>query len=455
MADIAQMLPLVQGHAASDVMVLHRGRAIVRSEFMAEVMALAEQLPDAGQAFNCCEDRYHFLVAFAALLVRGQTNLLPPSRAPDMVRDIARDYPGAYYLTDEQVQLKGIQVHRFGLVATEGRDDNVPKLPGDRVAAIAFTSGSTGRPKPNAKTWHALHAGTEMARRTFFDNLPSAPVIVGTVPPQHMYGLETTILQPLLSRAVMHSGRPLFPEDIRRILADISAPKVLITTPVHLRACCKSGLNFSAPEFIISATAPLGTELAASAERLFAAPVKEIYGCTEAGSLASRRTLDGDTWELYPEMRLHMVDDLPLLTGPQLNEAVPLQDLVEPQDEHHFVLRGRSSDMVNIAGKRASLADLNIKLLSIPGVEDGVIVMPDEHDGPVTRLAGLVVAPTLNEQAIQAALRQTFDAVFLPRPLFRVERLPRNETSKLPRSAVLDMLKALQSRPAIKEKLDD
>ena len=446
MVDQKNNLPLIQGHDVDDIMVLHQGEKISRGEFMAQVEALASRLPAAQFVFNCCDDRYHFLVAFAAVLLRGQTNLLPPSRAPDMVTDIARDYAGAYYLTDEEVELEGMEVHQFELQAAGSRSMADPKIAAEHMAAIAFTSGSTGRPKPNAKSWRALHIGTDMARRCFFDELPQPPNILGTVPPQHMYGLETTILHSLLSGAVMHSGRPLFPEDIRRALDDTPAPTVLITTPVHLRACVMSGLGFTAPEFIISATAPLPPELASQAEETLGAPVREIYGCTEAGSLASRRTLDGDLWTLYPDMRLHMVDDLPLLTGPQLNEAVPLQDMVEAQSEHSFILRGRSTDMVNIAGKRASLADLNIKLLAIDGVDDGVVVMPDEKGAAVTRLAALVVAPGVTEAEIQAELRATFDPVFLPRPLFMVDSLPRNETSKLPRSAVIAMLNKLQNR---------
>lgn len=435
-------MPLTEVHAPEDVMVLHHGRSITRAEFMAEVEALAAQLPEAAQAFNCCEDRYHFMVAFAAILLRGQTNLLPPSRAPEMIRDIAGDYPGAYYLTDEDSDIDAVPVMRFAIQGDGARSAGNPQIDPVQVAAIAFTSGSTGRPRPNAKTWAALHIGTDMAARRFFVGLQRPFYVLGTVPPQHMYGLETTILHALLSGGVMHSGRPLFAEDIRQALSALPRPRVLITTPVHLRACVKSGLDFPPSEFMISATAPLPLELADAAEAAFHAPVLEIYGCTEAGSLASRRTLDGDTWTLYPEMRLHMAEELPLVSGPQLAEPVPLQDLVEPQGEHAFVLRGRSSDMVNIAGKRASLADLNIKLLAIEGVEDGVIVMPDEHEG-VTRLAALVVAPGLNEGEVQKRLRASFDPVFLPRPMYMVDRLPRNETSKLPRSAVLDMLRQL------------
>ncbi len=46
----------------------------------------------------------------------------------------------------------------------------------------------------------------------------------------------------------------------------------------------------------------------------------------------------------------------------------------------------------------------------------------------------------MDEQAILDAFRQSVDPVFLPRPLKLVEALPRNETGKLPRAALLALL---------------
>ena len=93
--------------------------------------------------------------------------------------------------------------------------------------------------------------------------------------------------------------------------------------------------------------------------------------------------------------------------------------------------------MVNIAGKRTSLAYLNQQLCAIAGVQDGAFFMPDDEavDG-VTRLTAFVVAPALGRQALMQDLRQRVDAIFLPRPLVWVDQLPRNSTGKLPRSAL-------------------
>ena len=115
--------------------------------------------------------------------------------------------------------------------------------------------------------------------------------------------------------------------------------------------------------------------------------------------------------------------------------------MVETQDDGRFQLRGRQADLLEIAGKRASLGDLTRRLLAIPGVVDGVMLQLDARDDRgVSRVAALAVAPTLDEAAILRALRESIDPVFLPRPLKCVPALPRSETGKLPRAALLDLL---------------
>ena len=53
----------------------------------------------------------------------------------------------------------------------------------------------------------------------------------------------------------------------------------------------------------------------------------------------------------------------------------------------------------------------------------------------------LAKSPTLREAQILSELRRSIDAVFLPRPLRLVPRLPRNETGKLPRDALQRLLR--------------
>lgn len=433
-------LPLFQ-HAATDTFVWHKGKPITAAAFMYDVLTLVESLPDKSYLINLCEDRYHFMLGFAAAAIKGQVTLLPPNRSPDVINDLADEYADSYTLLEEMIA--GVDVPSVELQieqAGNGFVDDVPLIDGEQLVVIAFTSGSTGKPKPNPKSWQELVIGAEKAISRFKLTPDTISTLIATVPPQHMYGLETSVMVPWQSGIAVHSGRPFFPGDVVESLAAVTAPRVLVTTPLHLRACVKADMSWPEVEFIISATAPLSTDLAQEAESTIGTRVLEIYGCTEAGSIASRRTTRESSWQLYEGMTLTVSGRTGTLDGEQLRQPVILGDQVESTDRRHFTLLGRNEDMVNIAGKRASLGDLNHKLNAIDGVDDGAFVMPDVSDTGATRLAAFVVAPMLEEGEIIDRLKDGLDAVFLPRPLYKVDALPRNETGKLPRSVLIHLL---------------
>lgn len=433
-------LPLMLKTDSDDAWLHTQTGALTRGQFLGVVAASAIRLPNRAYAINLCEDRRNFMAAFSAALIRGQTVLMPSNRSLGAIAEIAAQYPDCYVLSDGQDSPEGLQ--RFSCVDLPWNAPEVgevPSIAADHVAAIVFTSGSTGKAVPNAKTWYNLVKGVEQAQQRFGFNEQTG--IVATVPPQHMYGLETSVLIPMITGAQVFGGRPFFPEDIRQALEVIGHRPVLVTTPIHLRACVASGLSWPDLEAVISATAPLDTALAAEAEGLFEAPVLEIYGCTEAGSLASRQTTRDSAWTLYEGFQLQHQGGQAIISADHLDAEVPLSDVLDEVDERHFRLLGRHADMLNIAGKRASLVDLNLKLNAVPGVEDGVIIVPDKNGQVVTRLAALVVAPECSDSQILEALSQQLDPVFLPRPIYRVDALPRNETGKLPRDALMKLLK--------------
>jgi acyl-coenzyme A synthetase/AMP-(fatty) acid ligase len=158
--------------------------------------------------------------------------------------------------------------------------------------------------------------------------------------------------------------------------------------------------------------------------------------------IARRRTAHESAWTLLPGVQLTPQPDGTAVQGVHLAHAVVLADLVEVHDDGRFELRGRNADLIEIAGKRASLGDLTRRLLAVPGVRDGVVFQldPCPRTG-VARIAALAVAPGLREAQVLAALREHADPVFLPRPLRLVDALPRNETGKLPRAALAVLLR--------------
>ncbi len=445
-------VPLLS-HRRSDEVVAFRGRRTVRvSEFLSDVRRVAASLPPRSHLVNICNDRYRFAVGLGAALVRAQVSLLPPTQTTDMLAQMRFAYPGLYALTDApsaSQDIEQVQYRDSEIVAQTS--DPVPEFAPEQVAVIAFTSGSTGRPTPHPKTWGAIVRGAAGAARRLGlrrpgrsrgrnatpDTVPAGPVLVGTIPPQHMYGLESTVLMPLRNGLALHAARPFYPADVRAALEDVPGGRVLVTTPVHLRALLADSVELPALDLIVCATAPLSTEMAAQAEARFRAPLQEVYGFTEAGMVATRRTIDGPLWHTLPGVRLLERGETVRVQGGHVQSEVAFSDVVEVRDAETFVLRGRNADLVNVAGKRSSLAYLNHHLNSIEGVEDGVFFMPDETEAGVTRLTAFVVAPGLSRQALVEALRVRIDPIYLPRPLYFVESLPRNATGKMPREVLL------------------
>jgi acyl-coenzyme A synthetase/AMP-(fatty) acid ligase len=126
-----------------------------------------------------------------------------------------------------------------------------------------------------------------------------------------------------------------------------------------------------------------------------------------------------------------------------------MDDVLEITGAGRFLLHGRSADMINIAGKRSSLAYLNHQLGAVPGVIDGTFFIPDEQtpDG-VTRLLALVVAPGMNAATLTQALRERIEPAFLPRRVLFVAGLPRNATGKLPANALRALIAGHSQRPS-------
>jgi acyl-coenzyme A synthetase/AMP-(fatty) acid ligase len=433
--------PLLASAEANAIVAWRGAEPITAGRLVAHVAAVAAALPDARHVLNFCADRYHFAVLLLAAIVRRQVTLLPPATTPHMIQAMHAFAPDAYYVSDDPAIVADLPRHELAEAPPETPQTIViPAAPADQRVACLFTSGSTGEPQPSFKHWGPLVDDIHAEARRFA--IGRHHMIFGTVPPQHMFGFESTVLLPLLSGAALTAKRLYYPADIDAALGTSRAPRVLFTTPFHLRAWVEShgpGDAMPAVGTIVSATAPLSAALARTAESRTGAELYEIYGCTEAGQVATRRTAQTEEWQVLEGLRVWNVGEQAMVAGGHVERPTPLGDVIEPRsDGTRFLLHGRTADMVNIAGKRNSIGYLNHHLTAIAGVEDGVFFLPDTTDDDgVTRLAAFVVAPALEPAEILARLRERLDAVFLPRPLVKVERLPRQLTGKLPRESLL------------------
>jgi acyl-coenzyme A synthetase/AMP-(fatty) acid ligase len=400
----------------------------------------------------------------AAAIVAGKVSLLPSTHTAETVRQIKIFAPDVFCLTDSDVCTVDLPQLRYPAMGIGQADAvTIPQIDSSQRIAVVFTSGSTGTPQPHPKTWGALVSSVQAEATRLGVLHDSHCTLVGTVPPQHMYGLESTVLMAWCSGNALSHAQPFYPADICQALAAVPAPRVLVSSPLHLRALLDAGLDavmdtgmdagldagLALPEIagVVSATAPLSAQLAQDIEARCNAPLTEIYGSTETGQIATRRPTQTAQWQLLPGIKLVVEGDRVRASGAHIETPTAMNDMLEPLTDEHFLLHGRMADLVNIAGKRHSLAGLNHLLNSIPGVVDGAFYMPDETSPDhVTRLAACVVAPGMEAADLLAALRECIDPVFLPRPLLFVEALPRNRTGKLPREALQALFQARRAQ---------
>jgi acyl-coenzyme A synthetase/AMP-(fatty) acid ligase len=436
---MSAQLPILNGHSLDSLIAYKDGEAITAGDFLAHAKQLSKRLPAQQHVINLCEDRYFFLLSFTAALLCGQTTLLPPNRAHDSIERLRREHPHSYLLSDRPADYTGYECFDC-VIEQDGHTARViPGIEANMECAILYTSGSSGEPTPHHKTWGTLATGAKLTGERLA--IRSGTALLATVPPQHMFGLETSVLLPLQYGCSIDNHRPLFPADIASTLSTLPAPRALITTPLQLRACATAQQPLPDCAFILSATAPLSAQLAEQVEALCNTQVKEIYGSTETGAIATRTTASESSWLALPGVEFEaQADEKWLLRAPHLDAPQPLADRLK-HEGGRFTLLGRSGDLIKVAGKRVSLGDLNHILLSIDGIKDGQFFLPEQNmDGRTTRLAAVAVTTTLDDASLIEALRQRIDAAFLPRPLMIVEKLPRNETGKLPLDQLMGLM---------------
>jgi acyl-CoA synthetase (AMP-forming)/AMP-acid ligase II len=423
-------------------------------------VVLADRLGDAAAVCNLCTSRVAFLVTWLAALRKRRLLVLPPSSGHADLVAVLQARPGTVVVVDDPQAIHASW--RDGVPSLVCAPEWAPAHASatelawqpawDDTAVLLYTSGSTGAPEPQPKSLRHLAAGAlVLGARLAQDvrgGLPAIERIVCSVPPQHMFGVETSVMLPLVHALPVLDRRPLLPADVRDAFAD-ARPGAWIATPLHLRSLVQAGDEIPNCKVVIASTMPLAQTLAEQAESLVQGPVLEIYGSTETGVLAMRRSARETRWRAVDGVQLESTGEATLARGQHFASPLALLDRIEVDADHRFMLLGRQADLIKIAGRRASLGGLNLLLQDLPGMEDGVLYLPPTGS-PTERLCLIHAGSALDRTATDQWLRERLDPVFLPRTIIHVDRLPRGDNGKLSRPALDRLYEQWQAahRPA-------
>jgi acyl-coenzyme A synthetase/AMP-(fatty) acid ligase len=407
-------------------------------DFLADVAAARLALASHDAVCNMARRRYDFMVLLAAALLNGQTTVLPSSRAPRAIEAAVEGWSSVLFADS----FTDLPMHDPAAMSAGDIDALAARLPFASGEVHVFTSGSTGEPVRHVKTWDILAGGAKLTAEVIerAGLKPDQCMIVGTTPHQHMFGLEAAVLTGLAHGFCLYDAPVFYPADLEILVARAEVlginDLVLISSPPHLKFLQEALCQTPQVSCIISATAPLHRDIAARLEADGNRRVFEIYGSTETGSLAWRRTTISELWTPLEGFRLTSAEDGWFAEAPHLAKGAILGDDIELCPDSRFRLLGRHGDMVRIAGKRQSLGALNTALTAMPDIRDGAVIR-ETVDGE-DRLSVLVVpdpAGAMDAEALRQAVRghmqAHFDPVFVPRRIHFVDRLPRGETGKI------------------------
>ena len=399
------------------------------------------------------------MVGFCAVVLRKQINLLPPNKNTATQTKLAGIYANTYILHDGCNQLAA-SIPAFNLeelnlselkLSGGPRVEHTPLVGGNQLAAISFTSGSTGDSKPNLKYWDSLKVSSNINSEHMLGDLTDTLHMVATVPAQHMWGLETSVFLPLHHKVCILDTRPFYPQDVLSDLALLPKPRGLITTPAHLRSLQDAHLELPEASLVLSATSPLPQALAQAVERSLKSKLLEVYGCSEVGSMAVRKTASETLWQLFRGISFKKTGCNTLVTAAHLPHVTTLEDQITLIGPSQFELGGRSDDSVEIAGKRGSLLEINQVLQQFPGLIDGLVFMPPKPPSSpgIKRLVAIVsLKPGVDKALLRAYFREHLDSAFVPRPIFKVDKIEREESGKLPKAKIHQLYRSI-TEPAM------
>ncbi|MCI6529688.1 MAG: AMP-binding protein [Mesosutterella sp.] len=372
-----------------------------------------------------------FLASFAAILCAGRTPVLPGSRRPD------------------DAALGG----SADAVLGRGPRGSLPRIdPADSLAAgpsvlppvppeagfVLYTSGSSGTPKEVRKSVGQMDREAEITSALFASRLEGL-VFAGTVDPLHMYGLSFLIWLPMALGLPVLARRLEVPED----LAGLTFPSALVTTPtfLHYLEPAPEGPDI---RFLLTAGGPLSAGDAGRARSSLGLWADEIYGSTELGAIASRRSCDSPGLaRLLPGIAFADAARA-IISTPLVPEGrAQLDDLIEPLGGSSFRLIGRRDQIVKVAEHRVSLGEVE-RAVQLDGREVRALLVVRNGRAAI----GLVVSgypagplPGATAAALRRRLLARLPLPAVPRFFRGCPRLPRNAQGKVERERLLELFK--------------
>jgi len=443
----------VLGYSGSFSMGKHQTWA----DFLAGTGALREVLAAAPQRrwVLYCNDAWHFLLAYAALLQCNKEVLLSAHISPAYVAEMAEGAQGdTALLCDEEGVLGLLPGSVFVPSILQGGPpppwgtEGVPPIEADARNIVIYTSGTTGKPKAVRHSLRELEADNAFVLSKWGGELLSRK-LCSTLSPHHIYGLLFSIMLPFTAGIPLRRERIEYPEIFGQLVDEAYC---IVSVPAFLKRAVElapregGGFGLRAP-WVVSSGGAIPLEVAAEVERVLGVWPVEIYGSTETAGIAWRNSKAGPGWTPFEGVQFWQNEEgcWGLKSPSTGGEGVLMGDWVEWLPQGGFLLKGRVDSVVKIEEKRISLVEVENRLMLSNFVEEAAVLA---LSGKRQFLAAAVVLSAAgkkhfanrNKLCINTHLRQHlqpfFENTLIPKRWRYVEALPKNAQGKRPKQEV-------------------
>jgi long-chain acyl-CoA synthetase len=347
--------------------------------------------------------------------------------------------------------------------------------PQSGLAVIIYTSGTTGHPK-----------GAMLSHANLLANLESCRLMLEAVgedrfavllPMFHSFMLTVGILLPLYVGGSIVLVKSLHPA--KNILQEIIRHRatLLPAVPQFFRTLARAAVPADLPlRVCISGAAPLPAEILREFAARFPFPLLEGYGLSEASPVVSFNPIRGP-WKAgsiglpIPGVEVTAQDDAGTILGPDETGEICVRganvmlgywnqpretarvfrhgwlltgDIGHHDRDGYFYITDRKKDMLLVNGLNVYPREIEEVLYQFPGVHEAAVIgVADARKGeqPLA-VVSAGAGGTLDAPAMLQFLRERLADYKLPREIIILPELPRNDTGKILKTRLREMLAA-------------
>ena len=332
------------------------------------------------------------------------------------------------------------------------------------AALLKFSSGSTAEPKGIALEATNVLAEAESVAATF-GLAPGERVLAG-VPLSHSYGFDLGVLQTLYAGTTLVLEEAFAPRRTATTLADASIAAFL-GVPAQYKTLLATRMSsvpdLSRVRWLLSCTAPLGSEQVTAFHERFRGLICQHYGSSETGAVTTHVPSEvlrrpDSVGRAGPGVRLRIVREDGTEAGAGEEGEVTVSgravagdyvlggrpgapllragafwtgDVGVVDSDGFLTVRGRVDDLVNVGGLKVSPAEVVAVLERHPAVREAAAVGVRGMGDEVVLHAAVVIAEPVSESELLELCRSFLAEYKVPRHIEFREDLPTTASGKV------------------------